>query len=577
MKNKSLIIILFIVIAIGAGGMFLLGSSDDGNSAAKNLSTFAVKRGPLTISVMESGTIKARDQEILKSEVEGRVSILYIIDEGTRVKKGELLVELDGSTLVDRKIDQEIRVQNTEATFIRARENLAVAKNRSKSDVDKAKLKFEFAKQDLEKYIKGEYPNELKKAESNIQLAKERVARSEEKLKWSKRLFSEKFISQTELQTDQLAANKDKVDLEIAENNLSLLEDYTKKRRIAQLESDVNQRRVDLEIAEREAISDVVQAEVDLRAKESEHKRQTSKLEKLEEQIVKTKIYAPGEGLVIYATSAKPGWRGNEEPLDEGREVREREELIYLPTTSSSKVEVGIHETSLDKVRIGLPAKITVDALDGKEFSGKVAKIAPLPDAQRRWMNPDLQVYNAEIYLDSSDDSLRTGMTCMAEIIIERYNDTLYIPIQAVIKVDGKPTVYVLNGDKPEPVTIETGLDNNRMIRVISGLDEGQKVLLTPPLSSGEIKEEGETDDKVKSNIAPAPKENTPRENARGETGTGEKQRRQKGTRQGKRDQTKKPDMSNMTEEQKTKMKERFEKMSPQEKEKMQKQMTGGK
>ena len=137
--------------------------------------------------------------------------------------------------------------------------------------------------------------------------------------------------------------------------------------------------------------------------------------------------------------------------------------------------------------------------------------------------------------------------------------------------------MYVLNGDKPEPVTIETGLDNNRMIRVISGLDEGQKVLLTPPLSSGEIKEEGETDDKVKSNIAPAPKENTPRENARGETGTGEKQRRQKGTRQGKRDQTKKPDMSNMTEEQKTKMKERFEKMSPQEKEKMQKQMTGGK
>ena len=599
MKNKSLIIILLIVITIGAGGMYLLRSSEDARSATDNMATFAVKRGPLTISVIESGTIKALDMEVLKCELEGRTSILSLVPEGTHAKKGDLLVELDSSGLLDGKIDQEIRVQNTEASFIRARESLAVAKNRSKSNVDIAKLDFEFAKQDLEKYIEGEYPNEHKKAESNIQLAKERVARSEETLKWSKRLYGEKFISQTELQGDQLTANKDKVDLEIAENNLSLLEDYTKKRRIAQLESDVSQRLVDLEIAEREAISDVVQAEADLRAKESEYKRQQTKLTKIEEQLTKTKIYAPSDGLVIYATSAKGSWRGNREPLDEGSEVREREELIYLPITSASKAEVQIHESSLDKIHLGQPVTVTVDAIDGKAFSGRVVKIAPLPDPQRMWMNPDLKIYNTEVNLDSNDDSLRTGMSCMAEIVIEQYQDVLYIPVQAVVKVKGKTTVYVVSDKKVEPVKVETGLDNNRMIRIVSGLSEGEIVLLTPPLAASEVVEED------KANVNPGSPAGGEEQKAgqRGRDEQGQRQgrpaggmeqragqgnrdrqgQRRDGTqRQGRPNRTKKDagkqsgfDMNSLTEEQKAKMKEmkeKFDKMSPQEKEDMQKQ-----
>jgi len=275
-KNKSLIIITVVIVltVIGAGLGRLASSDSEGTDI--NIATFTVKRGPLTISVIESGTIKAREQEIIKSEVEGRTTILSLVDEGIHVKKGDLLIELDSSDLLDRQIDQEIRVQNAEASFIRARENMAVAENQAKSDVDRAELDYEFAKQDLEKYIEGEYPNDLKRAESNIQLAQEELARSEETLKWSERLFKENFISQSELQTDQLAANRDKIDLEIAQNNLELLKNYTYKRDLAEYESDVSQAEMALERTTRKAKSDVVQAEVDLRAKESEHKRQLS-------------------------------------------------------------------------------------------------------------------------------------------------------------------------------------------------------------------------------------------------------------------------------------------------------------
>ena len=595
--NKSAgIIITIIVVALVSGGVYKFGLAGEQGINQQDIATFAVKRGPLTISILEAGTIKAREQEILKNEVEGRTTILSLIPEGTRVKEGELLIELDGSELLDNKIDQQIRVENAEAVFIRARENLAVTENQAKSDVDKAVLTLEFAKQDLEKYIQGEYPNELKKAESSIELARESVSRSKDQLEWSEKLYKEKFISQTELQADQLEANRDKVDLEIANNNLALLKDYTYSRNVAELESDVSQAEMALERTNRKAKSDVVQAQADLRANESEYKREQTKLAKIEEQITKTKIYAPSEGLVIYATSAKGNWRGNQEPLDEGQEVREREELIYLPTTSSSKAEVNIHETNLDKVTLGLSAKVTIDALPGKAFTGTVAKIAPLPDPQRMWMNPDLKVYNTDIYLDGNNEDLRTGMSCMAEIIIERYQDALYIPVQAVLKVGGEPTVYIVNGKNVEPVTIKTGLDNNRMIIVTSGLSEGQKVLLAPPLSSAQVAEE---ESEEESDITTTRNEGMPTQpglNAQsgrqgqpsGRQGQGQRDpsaRRQRRTnqdgseRQPRAEQggseQQRPDMSNMTEEQKQKMKEAFENMSAEEKENLRKRFMG--
>jgi len=190
---------------------------------------------------------------------------------------------------------------------------------------------------------------------------------------------------------------------------------------------------------------------------------------------------------VIYATSAQRGFWRNSEPLDEGQDVRERQELIYLPIGTSVKAEVDIHESSLKKVRVELPTIITVDALPRKSFIGKVARIAPLPDAQSMWMNPDLKVYNTEIYLDGNDGDLRTGMSCKAEIIIEQYDDAIYVPIQAVLRIKGETTVFVLTGGDYEPRKVVIGLDNNRMVRIVSGLDEGEVVLLTPPLKSAVV------------------------------------------------------------------------------------------
>ena len=161
--------------------------------------------------------------------------------------------------------------------------------------------------------------------------------------------------------------------MELANANLAMLEDFTHPRQMRQLQSDMQQAESALDRAKRKAEADKRQAQADLTAKEAEYTRQKAKLEKIQEQIKKTKIPAPSDGLVIYATSTKGGFASMmKEPLAEGQQVFERQELIYLPTDASTMAEIGIHEASLAKVRVGQPAIVTVETLPGKRFLGAV-------------------------------------------------------------------------------------------------------------------------------------------------------------------------------------------------------------
>ena len=470
---------LAVILSLWAFGSMLGGEGD-----ADNGPIYKVARGPMTIHVTEAGTIQAREQVVLKCEVEGQTTIIWIVEEGKHVKKGDLLVELDSSERQDELLEQQIRVKNAEASYIRAREALEITRSQGESDISKAELAYEFAKEDLKKYVEGEYPKELDEMKARIKLAQADLEDAEKTYNWSITLHEEKYISEADRTRDELRRDRAKLDLDNAEADLNLLEQFTYKRRVRELESDVEQTQMSLERVKRQANANLVQDEADLTARELELKRQKERLAKDEDMLVKTKIYAPTDGMVIYATTGQSSRRGNEEPLEAGRGVREREELIHLPTANSMMVNIKIHESSLKKVQVGQPVRVTINALPGREFFGKVTRIAPLPDGQSFWRgNPNLKVYNTEIHLDGELTGVRTGMTCKAQIVIQQLEDALSVPVQSVIRIAGKPTVYVQKGGKAVPVGVELGLDNSDYIHIVSGLAEGDRVLTNPPLN----------------------------------------------------------------------------------------------
>ena len=480
------VVLLYAVYSLVGPG----GTSIESIAGSDGPMAFAdVEQGPLTIAVTSSGNIQSSDRVVMRCEVEGSTTIIWIIEEGKKVKAGDKLVELDANEFKEELLEQQIRVQNAEAAFIRSRENLAVVKNQAESDVDKAKLELQLAKLDFKKYNDGDYPQAIRTAEATITIAEEELQRAKDKVDWSQKLAKEGLVTRTELQADELARKKADLDLSLARTDFQLLKQYTHQRNITELESNVNQAERALERVVRKAAADVVQAEAELVAKQSEFDRQTTKLEKRKEQIAKCIIRAPVDGQVVYATTGYS--RYSREPIEEGQTVRERQELVYLPKDDAIKAEIKVHESHLKSVKKGMPVRLAIDAYPDRIFHGKIDRISPMPDSQIVWLNPDLKVYSTDVSLDEDQDlsGLRPGLGCRAEVILADYDDITYVPLQSVLRIDNKPTVYVANGRSAEPRNVEIGLDNNRMIHIKKGLESGERVLLTPPLGPSMVKD----------------------------------------------------------------------------------------
>jgi HlyD family secretion protein len=446
---------------------------------------FEVKEGPLTISVVTAGTVQSRRTAIVRSLAEGRNTVIWIIDEGRTVTNGQILVELDASALSDRKTDQQILVGNTESALIASTEKLAIARIEQESSVSAANLKLHLARLEQEKYQKGEFPQTLQEAESKIALAHEEVERASESLSWTRKLAAEGYLTRSELQADEMALKQKQISLEASITSVSVLTNYSARQQQATLASNLRQAEMDLDRIQRQTRANIVQAESDLQARELEVERQRSKLVNLVQQVANCRILAPTNGVAIYHSTMQASrrrWGG--EPLQAGATVVERQEIIQIPVDGGMLVELSVPESSLTKLKLGQVARIKLDALPGVEYTGRLSKIGLLPDGRNAWLNPDLQLYNCEIELDNFDN-LRSGMNCETDMQIEHHDRALFVPIQCVIRVGTASVVYVAVAGKGVKRPVKLGMDNNRMVHILAGLEPGERVLLNPPLDAG--------------------------------------------------------------------------------------------
>jgi len=117
-----------------------------------------------------------------------------------------------------------------------------------------------------------------------------------------------------------------------------------------------------------------------------------------------------------------------------------------------------------------------------QRFRGTVNKVAPLPDSQSRWGNPDLKVYATEIVITDRLPDLKPGVSARAEVVITNLPNAVTVPIQAVTTRQGKQVVFFAKVPQtPVPVTV--GMYNTKLIEIVSGVKDGDQILLAPPHS----------------------------------------------------------------------------------------------
>lgn len=478
-RKKKVIITCVTVAVLAAVGLFLRGNKRNEESVP----VFAVKEGPLTIAVTSGGSIQSRDKVVITSELEGNNTVIWVIEEGTNVQKGDLLLEFDASELIDKRNEQEIVVANAESSMVIAQEKLGITKGDCEAMLLDREVDLMLAKMSLEKYQMGDYPQQVRQYEADIALADEEVQRAAERMDWSQRLAKENFLTRTELQADKLALQRKQIDLEMSKTKMNVLTNYTALQQRATFDSAL--RRADRALARTtwQNKSSLRQVESELRARTRERDRSTNRLAELNFQITKSKIYAPTNGIVLYAStvliSRRQWWV---KPLTVGSTAVERQELIYIPVESGMVVEVMIPEGSLNKIDNGMSAHVKIDAFPGQVFDGRLVKIGILPDGQSSQLNPDLKLYKCEIECDFKDVVIRPGMSCDVELVKESFDKALYVPVQCVVRVEGIPRVYVKDDKDWVPRIVRVGMDNNRMIHILEGVHVGEEVMLAPPV-----------------------------------------------------------------------------------------------
>jgi HlyD family secretion protein len=131
-------------------------------------------------------------------------------------------------------------------------------------------------------------------------------------------------------------------------------------------------------------------------------------------------------------------------------------------------------EVDAPRLKSGQPAHVTLDALPGQSFEGRVRRIAPyVTEVEKQARTVDVEVD----FTDTAHRPLLVGYSADVEVIIERRADVLRVPTQA-IQQDG--SVLVLGaGDKLETRKLKTGLANWAFTEIVSGLNAGDRVLLS--------------------------------------------------------------------------------------------------
>jgi HlyD family secretion protein len=215
-------------------------------------------------------------------------------------------------------------------------------------------------------------------------------------------------------------------------------------------------------------------------------------LKKAQEDLTKTTIYAPIGGRVI-ALNAKEG-----EVVVSGTMNNPASVIGTIADLSEILVEVEVDETEVVYVELGQTARVLVDALPERPYSGRVVEIGS--SGFSKPAQPDVTFFKVKILLDAPDTALRPGMSARAEILTATSKAALVIPIQAV--VDRKPlasdqvsgaapaagaasekevkVVFVVEAGKARQRPVAVGLTDETSAEVTQGLADGATVVTGP-------------------------------------------------------------------------------------------------
>jgi multidrug efflux pump subunit AcrA (membrane-fusion protein) len=398
--------------------------------------THKVSREDLAVVVTENGAVESSNNKEIKCMVKGGSTVLWVIETGTMVKPGDELVKLDQSQIEDKILQQKIVYENAMANKITAESDVAVAKT------------------SITEYLEGTYQAEKSNIEKEIFEAEQALRKAELAVQSALRLTAKGVVKDLQLEGEQFAVDSARKDLQLKKTKLESLEKYNKVKSVQELESKL--RAAEAKLASFEASLSLEQA----------------RLEREKRQLENCIIRAETEGMVIFPSMA--AWKDTPD-ITEGAVVREQQTLLMIPDFSQMQVKVGIHESKVDRLKVGMKAKVQLQEL---VLEGEVSEIAEVT-RPAGWWTGNLVKYDTIIKLPQHP-GLKPGMSAVVDIVLAEHKEVLTVPVAAIIEGTGGLFCWVQTPDGVRKRLVRVGDTNDQFSIILDGLNETDEVILNP-------------------------------------------------------------------------------------------------
>ena len=486
-----------------AVGLVVVGTATTEAEARQSSRAGASDLAPATvrsfdITTVASGELEARNQIEIRSELESRSTINFIVDEGSRVNAGDLLVRLNDDE-IETEIEEELlRVESARLDLAAAETDLRIQLSDNDEALRDAELRVELAKLALEQWQDGTVTKRRKQLQLDVEQAERQLERLSEKFERSEELLSQGFLSKNERDIDEINFIDARARVETALLDQDIYEKYDYPRDERTKISDVDKAEANLDRVREKNDINLKNRQSNVATKKRQLQMREQRLAKYESQLEACTVIAPSDGLVVYATSINRNrWGGNDGPLQIGRQISPNELLIVLPDTSEMMATVRVHEALAGRLRPGQPADVKIEAAGPEAFKGTVESIGVLAETGG-WRDPNRREYSVRIALDFQNDAgvLKPSMRVEGEVMLGNVEDALSIPVQSVFTDGAMRYVYRPAGSRFERVPVQIGRRSSVFAEVLGGLGSNDRVLLRAP-DAGEVSTDPIPDDRL--------------------------------------------------------------------------------
>lgn len=398
--------------------------------------THTIQRGNLTVSVIEQGTLESSNNTEIKCKVRGFSTVTYVVPTGTVVEEGQELVRLD-----TKVIEEQYSLTKTN-TFI-AQATLA----ETQANVEKAKIA-------IKAYEQGRFRSQLQSLEKELAAHVRNLRTAKKMYERSKDLFRQGYVTELEVEGNAFTVTQAELELEVKETEISVLKDFTRKMQMETLNGNLTA------------------SESKLAADEAGLAMEIKRRDRAEQELQDCVIRAQKSGLVIYPSAAS--WKTTPDITD-GATVRKDQVLLLMPDLSQMQVKLGIHESVIDRVHPGLEAIVT---LPDRTLKATVSDVASVT-RPAGWWTGNVVKYDTVIKLPENE-GLKPGMSAEIEVILAVHEDVLLLPVAAVVETEDGNYCWVSANGESVKRSVELGDSNDVFIEVLSGLAEGEEVVLNP-------------------------------------------------------------------------------------------------